>query len=155
MSESAAPVVESDPTPGEGVRWFRETAPAAGNGARWFSETGHAVSDAFLAFLAHYGLGVCGYPISDVVVEGGVRTQYFQHLALEETVSGAVRLKPLGEAWLALQQVRAPVGAAGVPTPEMVDLVGRLPRHATRTYATRSLADIRYVVVHHTGLARP
>jgi hypothetical protein len=122
---------------------------------RFFAETGHAVGGAFLGFLDHYGLAVCGYPISDVVVEDGVPTQYFQHLALAEVAPGRVRLKPLGEAWLTLQRQREQVArAAHLPRPEIVDLVASLARHPGRAYAQRPLADIRYLVLHHTGASR-
>jgi hypothetical protein len=128
--------------------------PVPGDGARFFGETGHAVAGAFLAFLDQYGLGVCGYPLSDVIEEDGVRVQYFQHLALEDVPAGGVRLKALGEAWLALQHARGVAALAGVPAPEVVDLVAQLPRHPTRSYPTRPLADIRYIVLHHTGASR-
>jgi hypothetical protein len=114
-------------------------------------ETGHHLGGPFLAFYEHYGPTLCGYPITDVVMEDGVPCQYFQCLALEEHIPGRVRLKPLGEAWLATAATRGP--ATETPAPPMGDIAARLPRHPHLTYATRPLADIRYLVIHHTGAA--
>lgn len=129
----------------------RDITPVAPDDARWYAETGHGVSGAFLAFLSHYGLGVCGYPISDAVDEGAIRTQVFQNLALEELPGGRVRVKPLGEAWLAARQTQTSLGGEGVPVPQVVDVVSGLAVHPTRRYAARPLSAIRYVVIHHTG----
>lgn len=110
------------------------------------------MSGAFLGFLEHYGLSVCGFPISDVIVEDGVPCQYFQHLALEQDPSGGVQLKPLGEAWLAhVQELGRAERADRIPQTREVDVIAALPRHPSRAYATRHMADIRYIVIHHTG----
>jgi len=111
---------------------------------------GAAPGEAFLAFYACYGPTLCGEPISGVLDEDGVPTQYFRHLALESPAPGVVRLKALGEAWLAQRRLRALV-AAPPPALRVVDLTERLPRHPSHTYARRPLSFIRYLVIHHTG----
>jgi hypothetical protein len=120
---------------------------------RFFPETGQSVSGPFLAFFEHYGLTLCGFPLSGVMQEGGVRLQVFQNLALEEHVPGRVRLRPLGQAWLAQQRAgeRSPLPPGGRAAPQIVDLTERLPRHPARRYGTRPLSQIRYLVLHHTG----
>ncbi len=126
-------------------------APAATEDVppRLVPETGFAVAGPFRAFYEHYGPTLCGFPISDVRLEDGRRCQYFQCLALEEHAPGRVRLKPLGEAWLALASAAAEATPAAEPA--LVDLSARLPRHPRLRYPTRTLADIRYLVIHHTG----
>lgn len=103
----------------------------------------------FRAFYAHYGPAICGRPISGLVQEAGVPTQYFEHLALQERVPGQVSLKALGAAWLAEHDFDAePEEAEHAP---VVDLRDRLPKHPGAEYPRRRLADIRYLVIHHTG----
>jgi N-acetyl-anhydromuramyl-L-alanine amidase AmpD len=127
-----------------------EVTPAAEvEPERLVAETGYRVVGPFLAFYEHYGPSLCGPPLSDVVMEGGRRCQYFQCLALEEHQPGRVRLKPLGEAWLAV----AGQAAAAEQAAAMVDLVDSLPRQPDQHYPERTLADIRYLVIHHTGAA--
>jgi hypothetical protein len=132
-------------------------SPQLAADARFFPETGHAVAGPFRGFLEAYGVTVCGYPISDARVEDGVRTQYFEHLALEEDEPGHVRLKRLGEAWLARSAASAAEAVESQSAPmadverPILDLTAELPRHPTRSYPMRSLGDIRYLVLHHTG----
>jgi hypothetical protein len=123
---------------------------ADGGPVRFFPETGHSVSGPFLAFYEHYGSVLCGHPITGIVNENGRRCQYFQRLALEEHAPGRVRVKPLGEAWIAMRRA-SEMPTEGVPEPSVIDLTDRLPTHPTRRYATRSLDQVRYLVVHHTG----
>jgi hypothetical protein len=40
----------------------------------------------------------------------------------------------------------------GVPKPEIVDIIGQLETHPTKTYATRTRDQIRYLIVHHSGV---
>lgn len=127
----------------------RATALAAEAAERRVPETGFSVAGPFRAFYEHYGPTLCGFPISDVRLEDGRRCQYFQCLALEEHAPGRVRLKPLGEAWLAMAGASA--SATETPAPVVVDLTARLPRHPRLHYPTRALAEIRYLVLHHTG----
>jgi hypothetical protein len=104
----------------------------------------------FRAFYEHYGPALCGEPLDGLVIEGGVPTQYFRNLVLEEPVPGQLRLKPLGEAWLAHAGESAASLLVGDP-PGMVDLVGQLARDPAMAYPSRPLCDIRYLVIHHTG----
>ena len=99
---------------------------------RLVPETGFRVGEPFLGFYEHYGPTLCGYPVSDVVLEDGRRCQYFQCLALEEHAPGRVRLKRLGEAWLA---AGGGTGADGAPAaaPAVVDLADRLVRDPRST----------------------
>ncbi len=129
---------------------YDEALPDTDQPGRYYPETGCRVSGPFLAFFEHYGPTLCGYPISDALIEDGVRTQYFQCLALEEHQPGRVRVKPLGEAVLSLWQARQ-MAPQGVSEPSIVDLVDRLARDPSQHYGTRVLADIRFLVVHHTG----
>lgn len=136
--------LEFEPTPDD-------NQPADSDGdepRRYYPETGHWVSGPFLSFLEHYGPVLCGYPVSDVVVENGVRSQYFQCIALEEHTDGRVRLKPLGESYLSLRQLGR---TAEVPAPSVVDVRQQLRRDPSQHYPTRPLSDIRYLVIHHTG----
>jgi hypothetical protein len=102
----------------------------------------------FLAFYEHYGPALCGLPITDARLEDGLRCQYFQCLALEEHEPGRVRLKRLGEAWLAQGEPAAPP-----PPGPVAELGDSLARHPRQSYPRRALADIRYLVIHHTGAA--
>ena len=113
------------------------------------SESGYNVAGPFQAFYAHYGPTLCGLPISDVVVENGVRCQYFQCIALEEHEPGRVRVKAIGETLLALQQAR--YTEQGGDDASVVEAVDRLRRDPAQRYAVRPLSDIRYLVIHHTG----
>ncbi|MFN2114896.1 MAG: N-acetylmuramoyl-L-alanine amidase [Anaerolineae bacterium] len=120
--------------------------------ARYFAQTGHSVGPEFARFFDHYGPTICGFPITDVVIENGVKTQYFENLALEERAPGDVRMKRLGEAALAaMHRAARETARAAVARPEVVDLADSLPRHGSRTYPQRTLSDIRYLVLHHSG----
>ena len=120
--------------------------------SRFFAGTGHTVGEPFVRFLEHFGLTVCGMPVTEVLIENGVKTQYFQNLALEERAPGQVRVKPLGEIVLAAKRRDARrTHRGGIPRPDIVDVAGALPRHGSRTYAVRPLAERRYVVIHHSG----
>ena len=51
---------------------------------QYFPETDHTVRGQFLHFFSEHGsLDVFGLPISEEIVEGGVRVQYFQNVRLE------------------------------------------------------------------------
>jgi hypothetical protein len=130
-----------------------ETHPAEAEREMLIPETGYRVSGPFLAFYEHYGPSLCGLPISAVVVEQSRRCQYFQCLALEEHQPGRVRLKPLGEAWLALTGPATALADRAADPAAMVDLVDHLARHPELRYPVRALAEIRYLVIHHTGSA--
>lgn len=107
-------------------------------------------SGVFMAFYRHYGPSLCGEPLGEVVVEDGVPTQYFRNLVLEEPEPGRLRLKPVGAI---LQERRALRAGAdwGAGPPPVIDIADRLPRSEGRSYPRRSLAAIRYLVIHHSG----
>ena len=129
--------------------------------SRYFPETGCTVEGAFLDFLQQYGIDFCGLPLTDSFLDAGVSTQYFQRLALEEPSPGQLRPKAIGAEVLHLrEQVRTekqallpqPSGIVlGIPSFELVNQVGSLPRHATARYPSRPLDHIRQLVIHHTG----
>ena len=142
----------------EGSLRATETSPsdrrssASGSQSRRYAETGFTVSEPFLSFLDHFGLTICGLPITGVFIENGVRTQYFQNVALEEHLPGQIRLKPLGEVVLEAKMREArEKHSAEVPQPLVHDVVATLPRHETQSYPTRTLSDVRHIVIHHTG----
>ena len=128
---------------------------------RTFPQTGKTVRGKFLEFLDNHGLDICGYPITDQIVEDGLQSQYFQRVALEEK-SGKIRLKPVGkEAWdsrrtisaqeARLRELAELLFAVGPDAPPIKDIVDELPTHPTQRYATRPLSAIRSIVIHHTA----
>ncbi len=116
---------------------------------RYFVETGHWVDGPFLSFYEHFGPTLCGLPVTDALIEGGVRTQYFECLALEEHEPGRIRVKSLGRQYLALV---ASNQTGETAPPPVVDLRHDLRRDPTQHYPTRALSEIRYLVIHHTGV---
>jgi len=112
------------------------------------------VGEPFLSFHAHYGEALCGRPVTEVLVEGGRRCQYFEHVALEELDGGRVRLKPLGRAWVEARRATPAAPADRPPRPPVLDVSLQLVRHPSRTYPKRPLGDIRYIVLHHTAASR-
>jgi hypothetical protein len=157
-----------------------EIQPPVVETRRYFPETERTVRGPFLAFFKTYGLDICGYPITEQFVEDDLLSQYFQRVGLEIVDQDQVRLKLVGtEAYTSrqtiggLQQRQAelegeisslqetieelrkrpvvlPIG--GVAPPTIVDLTDSLPRHASKTFDTRSLSQIEYLIVHHTAI---
>lgn len=136
--------------------------PAPTSGQRTIPQTGKTISGPFLEFYDQYGLDICGYPITEQFEELGLQSQYFQRLALEELQPGGIQLKSVGtEAWTSrpmIAQLKARLDefsqlflAFGPAMPPLEDIVDDLPTHATLRYATRSLADISQIVIHHTA----
>ena len=76
--------------------------PAADDtSAVYYAVTGHSIRDRFLVFYNEYGgPTVFGYPLTEVIVEGGRQLQYFEYAILywdPDAAPGArVRLAPLG-----------------------------------------------------------
>lgn len=71
----------------------------------FFPQTGHSLQGPFLKFFQeHGGVDVLGYPISEELLEGGARVQYFQRMRLEvhTSTTGPARLEigNLGDAYL-------------------------------------------------------
>lgn len=116
---------------------------------RFFDETGYSVRGHFLEFWERFGGEVFGPPITEVLDEDGVATQYFERVALELPAPGQVRLKPLGKEVLRLRE-RVHQPRPMVVRPPIIDMVYDLPRHAERRYETRPLAQIQQLVIHHT-----
>lgn len=130
--------------------------------SRYFPETGCLVEGAFLTFFESHGVEMCGLPLTNRLWEGGIPTQYFQRLALEEAVPGQVRLKAVGSELLRLRQEQ-PDSVQALPSPgasrlldappfEIINQLGRLPQHATQRYPNRSLDQIRHLIIHHSGV---
>lgn len=155
----------------EGRAWFtsRGSPPAdvtvevvlGPEARRTFPETGKTVEQPFLGFFYRYGLEITGYPLTDVIVEDGMRSQYWQRVAMEEPAPGQVRLKLIGQELLELRQKvvdlqrRLQLGGVRPPLtpPRIVDVIAQLPRDPERM-VRRSLDGIRYVVFDHTAIPR-
>ncbi len=105
----------------------------------------------FTAFAAHHGALACGPPLSEPLIEHGVPVQYFGNLVLELGADDRVVPRPLGALALAREHVAPPGGEVGWPP--MLNRSDTLPCHATLRYPQRPLAQIRYLVVHHSGAA--
>ena len=141
----------------------------------YFEKTGHSVTGPFLALYRGLGAAVCGSPLTDAYLEAGIPTQYFQNLGMEERNPGQVVLKPVGkEAYESrlkttaleirareleeqiadlreqLAQLDPEVKFARPPIQDVTDT---LPKHQTKTYGTRTLQEIRSLVIHHTAVA--
>jgi len=69
---------------------FARVEPFEGTPDRvYFPETGHSLQGGFLRFVQqHGGLDVFGYPMSEEITQGNIKTQYFQRTRLEYHVSG-------------------------------------------------------------------
>ena len=159
------PVVEQvrnmDRTPADVPEWPAKKEEPEEPTERRFSQTGKTVRGKFLEFFDNHGLDICGYPITEQIVEDGLPSQYFQRVALEEE-SGKIRLKPAGkEAWdsrriiaaqeARLQELSQLLFAVGPDAPHIKDIVDELPTHPTKSYPTRPLSAIRSIVIHHTA----
>ena len=158
------PVVEQvrnmDRTPADVPVWPKQVDPEPSTERR-FPQTGMTVRGKFLEFFDNHGLDICGYPITEEILEDGLPSQYFQRVALEEK-AGQIRLKPTGkEAWdsrriIAAQEARLRelaqlLFAVGPDAPPIKDIVDELPTHPTKRYPTRPLGAIRSIVIHHTA----
>ena len=151
------PAVVTPPTPTP-----TPPTPVPPPAQRLFPETGKTVSGSFLTFFDQYGLDICGYPITDQIVEAGLASQYFQRLGLEEPKAGKIRLKLVGTEALAarakiaelqtrIEELSRQSPVSGAAQPAIQDITAQLTTHATKRYAVRPLADIQQIVVHHTG----
>ncbi len=160
MKRTAVKVPEWPPAPTP-----PEPKPRPAVTERTFPQTGKTVRNKFLRFFDQYGVDICGYPITEQFEENGLQSQYFQRVALEQLKSGKIQLKPVGtEAWTSrakitemewrIQELGQQLLAFGPTRPSIKDITDDLPTHATKRYATRALADISQIVIHHTATGR-
>ncbi|MDE3075950.1 MAG: VanW family protein [Chloroflexota bacterium] len=106
-------------------RTFPSAAPAAdGPVLKYFPESGHTVHHAFLKYFnTRGGLDIFGYPISEEMMDGGFRVQYFQRARMEWhpelPAAYTVSLTLLGDRYI---QQNLPVASwlAPVPPPRLV-----------------------------------
>ena len=155
----------------EGRQWFADVGSepydvevevvVTEKSIRTFPETGKTVEQPFLDFFYTYGLDITGYPITDVIVENGMRSQYWQRVAMEEYEPGKVRLKLIGQELLGLRSKVADLlkrlqqgSQVVVPKPDIVDIINDLPRDPDQMIK-RNLDDVRWVVFDHTAIDRP
>jgi len=146
---------------------------------RHFPETDRTVRGPFLKFFETYGLDICGYPITEQFQEDDLLSQYFQRVGMEVIEGDKIRLKLVGtEAYASRQDIaglqqqqtelkeqvaslqdtieelrQRPVvlPSGGVAPPAMADLTEALPKHPSKTFDTRPLTQIEYLIVHHTA----
>ena len=136
---------------------------------RFFPETEKWVRGVFLDFFDCYGLDICGYPITDQFEEGGLPSQYFQRVALEEYELDKIRLKLVSsEVYASRARVRElekrvaslerqiasipPPPPAEVEKPPIQDVIDELPKHPTKRYSTRHEEDITHIAIHHSAV---
>jgi hypothetical protein len=67
----------------------------------------HLLEGAFLEFFNQAGPDFCGLPISDPVVEDGLKTQYFERMILQQDLSGKIIFKAAGAEVQKLRQAVA------------------------------------------------
>jgi hypothetical protein len=135
---------------------------------------GHEVRSPFLDFYEAMGEDFCGPPLTGVVIEGGIRTQFFSRLVLQEDLSGRVVLLPVGAELLALRRENARaqeriaelqeqleglhqpfsvVTTHGHPSPpQWQDIAAELPKHATKRYERRKTSNVRHLVISHSAI---
>jgi hypothetical protein len=111
------------------------------------------VAEQFVAFHRFYGPSLCGAPVSDLTTVDGRPVQYFENLALVAAEDGRVRPLPVGAAASSARAADANGSREqAVAAPHTIeDLTGSLPRHPHLGYSERPIAQIRHLVVHHTG----
>ncbi|GEM_PF-634363 len=152
----------------EGVGWFSQKGAHTYNAKvkvtgvprpkeRFFTETGHWVRGAFLQFFEEYGLDICGYPITDEIVEDDLPTQYFQKLVLQQYGPGKIRLKLAGADLLELKRKLDSVETVlysyqPIPMPSVQDITSTLPARRDE-FLKRKPGEIKYLVIHHSGVS--
>ena len=152
----------------EGIGWFSQQGAHTYNAKvkvtgvprakeRFFMETGHWVRGEFLQFFEEYGLDICGYPITDEIIEDKLPTQYFQNLVLQQYGPGKIRLKPAGADLLELKRKLNSMETIlynyqPIPMPAIRDITGSLPARRSE-FIKRDVENVRYLVIHHSGVA--
>ncbi len=134
---------------------FATSAPFASTATRvYVPETHHALAEPFLSYWrTHGGVAILGYPISEVVNEGGMQVQYFERARFERHPENAgspyeVLLTQLGKQ--ALEQhggaaaSAASAAPAAPPAPQINGLEDSLLRqiNAARTQAGLSAVPL-------------
>lgn len=149
--------------------------PLSPSDGLYFAEAKCTVSGAFLDYYRELGPETCGYPITNAVTQKGVRTQYFQNIAMEEHAPNQIRLKPVGSEAHAAQakiaELEGRIKALEVETArlqgilthltsgegdtlaQIPDITDSLPKHEDKTYTSRVLEDIRNFIIHHTAVS--
>lgn len=122
---------------------------------------GYTLSGSFLDFYKANGQ-LSGAPITDVVIENGVQTQYFQSVALRATQNG-VQLVPIGREVLDARRTISTLRDRGTPSVsgsalepklfgfELEDVTATLPKSSDKSWAKRSTNEIAFIIIHHTG----
>jgi hypothetical protein len=95
---------------------------------RYYPQTGHTLSYAFMQYYeTHGGLDVFGYPITELVMEGGTVVQYFQRAKMEwhpeNPIPNQITLGNLGDEYIWCTSVPRsrldPVAPTGSPAAEV------------------------------------
>jgi len=90
---------------------------------------GHLVRDPFLDFFERTGQDFCGLPITDQIVENGLKTQYFERIVVQQARSGKMILKAAGVEIQALRRtVQGSEGRIRVLQRQVEDLKGEIDR---------------------------
>jgi hypothetical protein len=96
---------------------------------RYYPQSGHTVSYAFLQYFdSHGALDVFGYPITELLLEGGTVVQYFQRAKMEwhpeNPISSQITLGNLGVEYLSRNPLRTPTPTVGSVFPNVFDSGG-------------------------------
>lgn len=122
---------------------------------------GFTLSGAFLEFY-RANSQISGKPISNATAENNVQTQYFESLALQATASG-LRMLTIGRELLdarrTITQLRrqAAQSTPGSSYPSQLfgfvleDVAAALPANSDKQWPRRSISEIGFIIIHHTG----
>jgi uncharacterized protein YkwD len=130
---------------------FATAAPFASTATRvYVPETHHALAEPFLSYWrSHGGVRILGYPISEVVNEGGMQVQYFERARFERHPENAgspyeVLLTLLGKQEMEQHGLSSAPAPAAPPAPQINGLEDSLLRqiNAARTQAGLSAVSL-------------
>ena len=126
------------------------------------AQTGRQVRGPFLALWTNFGPTLCGEPLTDEVLIDGRRAQVFERVVLEEIAPDRVVPMNIGAQWL--QAAAEGRDGRGGPPSEAIVIADRTAELAAAAddgappapgslarYPRRTLSDIRFIVLHHTG----